>query len=257
MKTAKWKTLSSLTPKGKTDYTESELIIPALKFLATRKAPASTSDLIKYLVKTLYPVGHDAKIMPNRKDSFFSQKVRNLKSHDSLKRLDLAKHSNGKWEITDMGRAFLERSTVLVESMLAQGFKPDQLSKRDQYDYSKVIIEEGGYVPVQSQERKRSDKLKKVAISTFKHVNEGRVFCTVCDFDFGSRYGKHGQGYIEVHHLDPIFEKDIEGERKALSDALSRVVLVCSNCHRMIHRRKGHMLGVDELKKLVLEHQCK
>lgn len=257
MKTTKRKALSSLTPPGKTNYTESELIIPALEYLAACKTPASTSDLINYLEKSLLPSGHDAMIMPSRKDSFFSQKVRNLKSHDSLKRLGLAIHRKGKWEITKTGRVFLERSTELVESMLAQGFKPGQLSTRDQYDYSKVIIEEGAYVPISSQVRKRSEKLKAVAISTFKHEHSGRVFCTVCDFDFGRSYGKHGRGYIEVHHLDPIFEKDIGGEQQALSDALSRVVLVCSNCHRMIHRRKGHMLEIEELTKLVMEYRSK
>ena len=257
MKTAKWKTLSALTAKGKTNYTESELIIPALRFLAALTSPASTSVLIKHLEKSLRPRGHDAETIEGRQDSYFSQKVRNLKSHDSLTRLGLARHRAGEWEITDKGRAFLDSSTAHVESMLDQGFKPRRLSRRDQYDYSKVIIEEGGYVPVTSQARKRSDKLKAVAISSFKHDNASRVFCTVCDFDFGRKYGNHGRGYIEVHHLDPIFEKDVKGERQALSEILTRVVLVCSNCHRMIHRRKRHMLGIGALKKLVLEHRCK
>jgi MrcB-like, N-terminal domain len=30
--------------------------------------------------------------------------------------------------------------------------------------------------------------------------------CTVCKFNFGERYGRHGAGYIEAHHLTPVAE---------------------------------------------------
>ncbi len=257
MKKALWKALAAVTAKKKTNYTESELILPALRLLAGRTTPVTTSDLIAQLEADLRPKGHDAELIQGRNDTYFSQKVRNLKSHDSLKRLRLAKHHAGKWQITESGRDFLANSTLHVESMLNQGFRPRCLSRRDQFDYSKLVIEEGASIPTLGQARKRSDRLKAIAISSFKRDNKGRVFCTVCDFDFARKYGSHGRGFIEVHHLDPIFEKDVRGEKVQLLKALTRVTLVCSNCHRMIHRRKGHMLGITALKKLVLAHKCK
>jgi 5-methylcytosine-specific restriction enzyme A len=54
--------------------------------------------------------------------------------------------------------------------------------------------------------------------------------CEVCDFDFEERYGERGAGYIECHHLNPIAET---GETVTRAEDL---VLVCANCHRMLHR---------------------
>lgn len=54
--------------------------------------------------------------------------------------------------------------------------------------------------------------------------------CEVCGFDFGERYGEHGAGYIECHHVVPVAAA---GETVTLEDDLS---LVCANCHRMLHR---------------------
>jgi len=74
-------------------------------------------------------------------------------------------------------------------------------------------------------ERKKQD---------FARRNEGRVFCEVCRFDFGERYPESlGEGFIEVHHLAPLSTHD-EPRRTGMEDLL----LVCANCHRMIHRTR-------------------
>jgi hypothetical protein len=67
--------------------------------------------------------------------------------------------------------------------------------------------------------------------------------CSVCDFDFGNVYGAHGEGFIEMHHLNPISS----GKRKTKVDDLTPV---CSNCHRMLHKGK-ELLTVKELKKVM------
>lgn len=61
----------------------------------------------------------------------------------------------------------------------------------------------------------------------------GRLVCEVCQFDFEDRYGAVGTGYIECHHTIPVSEMS-ENAQTRLED----VVLVCSNCHRMLHRRR-------------------
>lgn len=70
--------------------------------------------------------------------------------------------------------------------------------------------------------------------------------CVACGFDFFERYGQHGQGYIEIHHLNPIssYGGDVKVNPKM------DLVPLCSNCHRMIHR-KEEMLTVDELRRII------
>jgi 5-methylcytosine-specific restriction protein A len=52
-----------------------------------------------------------------------------------------------------------------------------------------------------------------------------------------------GKGFIEVHHIKPLFSLDEEVNVNAETD----LVPVCSNCHRIIHRKKNAILTVEEL----------
>lgn len=71
--------------------TESQLILPALYLMAKRKdGYITTTELISQLTDVMHPVGLDAEIIQGRTDTYFSQKVRNLKSHDTLAVKDLA-----------------------------------------------------------------------------------------------------------------------------------------------------------------------
>ena len=73
----------------------------------------------------------------------------------------------------------------------------------------------------------------------------GYLSCEVCDFNFTDKYGDRGRDYIECHHNIPISELN-EGDVTKLSD----LSLLCSNCHRMIHRKKP-WLSIDELKEII------
>ncbi|MCC6825191.1 MAG: HNH endonuclease [Acidobacteria bacterium] len=57
--------------------------------------------------------------------------------------------------------------------------------------------------------------------------------CEVCGFNFKAEYGEIGEGFCEVHHLLPLAESN-KGRRTKLSD----LAIICSNCHRMIHKTK-------------------
>jgi len=71
--------------------------------------------------------------------------------------------------------------------------------------------------------------------------------CSVCDFDFGRAYGAIGRDYVEAHHTKPV--QNLEpGEKVSIAD----LVPVCSNCHRMLHRRCPP-LEIGELKKIMAE----
>lgn len=71
--------------------------------------------------------------------------------------------------------------------------------------------------------------------------------CQVCGFDFEKAYGELGKDFIEVHHKRPLSQAGGEVEVDPKED----LVCLCSNCHRMIHRAKGRVLSVDELREIV------
>jgi 5-methylcytosine-specific restriction protein A len=58
--------------------------------------------------------------------------------------------------------------------------------------------------------------------------------CQACNIRFDERYGELGQGFIEAHHLLPI--SALEEGAAVLYDIASDFAVLCSNCHRMIHR---------------------
>jgi len=81
-----------------------------------------------------------------------------------------------------------------------------------------------------------------------KRIEEtGTLTCDVCNFDFAEKYGELGLGYIEAHHAIPLAELD--GKTKT---RIADFVLVCSNCHRMLHRQKN-VVSVDALRALLNE----
>lgn len=72
-----------------------------------------------------------------------------------------------------------------------------------------------------------------------------RLACESCEFDFERAYRERGQGFIECHHNVPL--SSIEVERTTRLEDLS---LICSNCHRMIHRNRP-WLTVDQVRGLL------
>lgn len=73
--------------------------------------------------------------------------------------------------------------------------------------------------------------------------------CMVCDFDFEEAYGELGKDFIEVHHTKPLYSLEDEVE----INPEENLVCLCSNCHRMIHRRRDKILSVEELKEIMEE----
>jgi 5-methylcytosine-specific restriction protein A len=84
-------------------------------------------------------------------------------------------------------------------------------------------------------------KRKQQALKMF-----GCLCCEVCGFDFQKTYGVRGHGYIECHHIKPLYALR-PGSKTRLED----LALVCANCHRMLHRTpwpttaelKGYLAG--------------
>jgi hypothetical protein len=73
----------------------------------------------------------------------------------------------------------------------------------------------------------------------------GRLECEVCGFDFKERYGALGENFCEAHHKQPLSTLNEQTETK-----LDDLAILCSNCHRMIHRTKP-ILSIAAFKKLL------
>lgn len=91
--------------------------------------------------------------------------------------------------------------------------------------------------------RERSPRLRAAAIQTHGST------CQVCGFDFANRYGKWGEGFIEVHHIRALSLAPADGTGV---DVHRDLAVLCANCHRMIHRRRNRALTLDELRAMVL-----
>jgi len=69
--------------------------------------------------------------------------------------------------------------------------------------------------------------------------------CCGCKFDFATFYGPLGANYIECHHLNPL--ADQEGSTVS---GVEDVTVLCSNCHRMVHRQHPP-ITLQELRKRI------
>jgi 5-methylcytosine-specific restriction protein A len=74
---------------------------------------------------------------------------------------------------------------------------------------------------------------------------EGVSRCEACGFVFADVYGELGEGFIECHHTIPLAHL-----RPRQITRLQDLVLVCANCHRMLHRN-GQVRSIAALRDAV------
>lgn len=69
-------------------------------------------------------------------------------------------------------------------------------------------------------------------------IKERGYKCEACGFKFEDTYGEFGADYIECHHENPLSERPERDWSDELKTSINDVKLLCSNCHRMIHRTR-------------------
>lgn len=89
--------------------------------------------------------------------------------------------------------------------------------------------------------RERSSRLR----DKFKRSLKSKE-CSICGFDFESTYGPIGKDFIEVHHKIPLSQLK-PGTKVSLED----LDAICSNCHRMLHRKKSLDLTSEDLRRII------
>jgi len=219
--------------------TEGQLVAPALVLLSQAEgATMTTTDLLNELRRLLNPSGDDLLTLEGRNDDRFSQKVRNLKSHDTLAKSGFAEHTNKGFRLTEAGRAEARRRAASVEALA--GFPLDApIAPLHDMDSGAeiVVLDENIVTEGQLQKRNASyrSRSKKLRTAAFEHYAcDGVIPCTACSFSFDLAYGKRGSGYIQIHHLEPL---SFGGERElTLEEAITKVRPLCANCHVMVHR---------------------
>ncbi|RPK08302.1 HNH endonuclease [Priestia endophytica] len=106
-------------------------------------------------------------------------------------------------------------------------------------------FEEGKKKLVQHVMRERNPRVIQLAKEKFKKEHDGKLFCEICGFDFHKVYGEIGKDFIEGYHTKPV-SKFEEGYSTKLED----IAMVCSNCHKMLHRKRS-WLTKEQLQKLI------
>jgi len=243
---------------------ERDLILPTLWCLYNAEnRTLSTTELQVLLRQIMQPIGEDLEILAGRSDDKFSQKVRNLRSHKTLESFDFARYenrdNNGFWTITEKGEKILiQENGDIIDYLFSKHFAYDDVkialgkiseNKETIILDEDVIISEGKKKYLSRKVFDRSSKLRDAAIKHFFHG--GQTYCFACDFNFEKVYRELGRGFIEIHHIKPVFDYDDSDSEKAILDALENVIPLCSNCHRMLHRSKENAFSVPELIKLI------
>lgn len=107
----------------------------------------------------------------------------------------------------------------------------------------KESFREGGRLIKLHLAIERNQTLVKKAKKQWLNQGNGEIRCLVCGFSFEETYGELGAGYIEAHHLIPLSQlEESYSEEKDL-------VPVCSNCHRMLHRKPD--VDINDLKTII------
>lgn len=89
----------------------------------------------------------------------------------------------------------------------------------------------------------------KEPVSLFSLVSvlkkKGQLVCEACGFNFETVYGKLGEGFAECYH-----QVALSSLGRVAATKLSDLAIVCSNCHKMLHRKRPWMT-IDELRRII------
>ena len=143
----------------------------------------------------------------------------------------------------DILRADLNRMLEAYETLFFRGGR----------DGGHIIADDnylkGGPISIQeSYKRKVHYAMERPSLGQIKKIKKKLGYiCEACDFDFKKFYGDIGRDYIEAHHLQPISTLKF-GESRSIDH--KNFSVLCSNCHRMIHRLEDTS-DIKSIKKII------
>ena len=216
--------------------TENEIAVKAIEII-NDKPGITTTELISELEKIFILHPDDQVILKNRKDTKFSQKVRNLVSHYSTNFFGEHVKKGPKegrsltWYIKDKGTYLLndyfkdEISDFILE-------EEENLSLYKVDDYAEVeleIAENRMPEEVEIGTRKRYKTDQKI-IKTY--IKSKGYICENNSKHITFTANTTGNNYVEGHHLIPMkAQKDFSVN----IDRSENLVSLCPVCHRQVH----------------------
>jgi hypothetical protein len=129
------------------------------------------------------------------------------------------------WRSEVDGKFYWELRPQVREAFIALGwYAPlkDQDTKRPSYEPRL----EGAEVLRLLSIHERDPVLRSSCLAIHGHT------CLICGCNLGAIYGQLGQGFIHVHHIQPLSGK----RHRCKTDPRTDLIPVCPNCHAVIHR---------------------
>lgn len=192
----------------------------------------------------------DREGVPPRRKSLRYDLVKDEKPYPPKYTISIAnKYANGSLLDSEMFNAD-EAKNYLSREKFSQEFRVvDRLEVAIAIEDDESAYPEGKERYSQHRSYERDSNLAKKAKKKRLH-STGKLQCDVCSCDFRVMYGELGKGFIEAHHTVPVAK--LRGKRKT---NLSEMALVCSNCHRMLHRGET-LLSIKELRSIIARNSA-
>jgi len=108
-------------------------------------------------------------------------------------------------------------------------------------DYNITELKEGKVLVYFGKKYERDKKAREIAIKIHGYD------CHACGFNFEKRYGIIGKEFIEVHHIRPLYINS----KEVIVDPRKDLITVCSNCHRIIHRKRHYVYSINKIKQYI------
>ncbi len=150
---------------------------------------------------------------------------------------------------------FLDRKnkieTIINKYKKSESINSGKLLSNQESDYELTFVEEneeltfpeGKEIYIIHKSKERNHELVLIAKELY-FKEDNKLSCQICGFSFFDKYGEIGKGFIEAHHTFPISELNKETTTK-----IEDLAMLCSNCHRMVHRH-GMLLTIEALKEM-------
>lgn len=233
------------------NWAPDEVIVTLDFYLQNRDAiPGKTSNEIKNLSTNLRKIGkalgHPVTSTYRNANGTY-MKIMNFMSLDpeytSSGKVGLARSSKVDREIWNKFSGNPDECHKSAEAIIAALDDDDEQTLASAYwdDDQEEEAEEGKVLTRLHRSRERNRKIVKRKKDRILQKH-GKLECECCGFNFKQTYGDRGDGFIECHHREAVSNYK-KGQKTKLQD----LALVCSNCHRIIHRKRP-WLTVEELK---------
>jgi hypothetical protein len=190
----------------------------------------------------------DLELVPTRNEISWRNDLAYVRKH-----LVVAGYLSGEiwncWRITEAGKARAAHLAVQASRQTSgfQHIEPQALPILTQMAHAELSDDnaltsetkvEGTPTKHWTVRYERDATLRAAAISLHGTA------CLGCGFSFEAAYGPIGTGFIEVHHTKPI--SSLKGPTTV--DPANDLIVLCSNCHSIVHRRRHSPLSLVELR---------